>query len=249
MTSERGAALLIVLWGVVLISGLSLAILARTRVDLTQVQGHAAQVMRTETRRGAIALALARIEAGVEVPHGESLRLNDRDVTLTILSEAGRLDLNTVDPDLLSGLLAQAPLDDPDSVAAAVFDAREAAKGRAFHHSSGIMRHGVSYPAYEALRPSLTTATGRRGFDALAAPPDVLASVPGLGEQTALQFIEWRESRIGPAPGLRELRRYSEPPVPVFRIVARIEDGTGQSIVVRRRRDGTLVILLRESVP
>jgi Tfp pilus assembly protein PilX len=108
---DRGIALISVLWVLLLLSGLAgaAAFMARTNAILTHKLGEFAQA--EETADAAIANAISRLsdETSSRHPpidgHSQTWEFQGAQVNVSISSEAGRIDINTADDDLILALL------------------------------------------------------------------------------------------------------------------------------------------------
>lgn len=215
--SNRGAALLLVLWGLVIVSGITLATLARTKADLSLVSARETLVRLNLAGEAGIAIGAARIASG-DTAGTTSTVLGDAKIDVTITPEAGRLDVNFAAPELLRGLFRQQLGADGVRLANELIRKRDAVEGVAFSHPSSLMQHGLSSSEFDVLSPYLTTHTRQRGFDPLSASRPVLLSVPRVDAPAVDAFIVWRADQSGPPPALSFFRPYLQPPVPTYRV-------------------------------
>jgi general secretion pathway protein K len=218
----RGAALVIVLWLLVL---------------LTTLAGSHAYNAHVETRLAGNRLELARArhaaEAGVYrgilelfrpplrgrwVADGSAhaMAVDDTAVTVSLTNAAGLVDLNQAPPELLRVLMGVLT-DDPteqDSLVDAVLDWRDpddlvrahGAERRDYQALARVgprngpfatpieLRYvlGLSALAVERLRPLVTVWSGFAGINPRFAPPELLAAMPGADEERVGSYVEGR---------------------------------------------------------
>jgi len=221
---ERGIALLIVLWGLALITLLALTVSSEGRSNLL-------------VTRNLIAVTKARAAAEAGIHHalyemlafgasssfsasGEVYRyaLGDTEYAVRILDETGRIDLNTLRPELLERMLEQlAPEADATALTAAFMDFRDRdtlpspagieddeyealgythdAKDRNFEHVSELAQVPGFRPAIvEALTPFVTVYSRQRSVRAEAALPETLALVAGEFGESESMFEDGQSS-------------------------------------------------------
>ena len=133
MSRQRGAALLLVMWLVLLLSGLVAAYAMSARIESLQGNGAARGVVAGEAARAGVELAASRLLAqdpkqrwaadgrAYKVPFGRA------EVAVTILDEAAKIDLNAAAPTLLAGLFEELgePRERAARLAAAIADWRD----------------------------------------------------------------------------------------------------------------------------
>jgi len=228
---QRGAALLLVLWLLVLMTALIGSFALSARVESMQGRGLARSVVAAEAARAGLEIAVSRLQdpdpAQRWVADGRtySWTFGAAEVTIRIVDEAGKFDLNATDVALLAALIRQtgASAAAADALAAAIADWRDAdelvrpqgaehthyrAAGLAYGPRNapfesvaevqGVL--GMDAELYARLRPQLTLYSGRVLPDPRFAPPPVLAAL-GMDVSTALSLRE-RDNEIGmPASG------------------------------------------------
>jgi general secretion pathway protein K len=162
------------------------------------------------------------------------LSLADGTATVAVEDEAGKIDLNTAEPELLEGLFRAAGLSDAaaeglrDAVAdwideddlrraAGAEDAEYIAAGspyrpgqRRFAAVAELQQVlGVTAAVYDRVAPALTVFSQQAGIDLRVAPALALAAIPGLGAADIAAIEEARESDGASVPRLAELGRFA----------------------------------------
>ena len=130
---QRGAALLLVMWLILLLSGLVAGYAMSARIESMQGNGLARSVAAREAARAGIDYAVSRLlnadPAQRWVPDGREYRLvfDGAQLDVSIRDETGKIDLNVAAPDLLAGLMrAQGePADSATRIAGAIVDWRD----------------------------------------------------------------------------------------------------------------------------
>ncbi|MDQ3159788.1 MAG: general secretion pathway protein GspK [Pseudomonadota bacterium] len=111
MARQRGAALLLVMWLILLLSGLVAGYAMSARIESMQGNGLARSVVASEAARAGVDYAAWRLlhpdPAQRWVPDGRSYQLefDGAHIEISARDETGKVDLNTAAPDLLTGLL------------------------------------------------------------------------------------------------------------------------------------------------
>jgi general secretion pathway protein K len=134
MTGMRGAALLLVLWLVALLTALVGAYALTARIEALQGRVGSRGAMAQEIARAGMEYALVRVaDRNPEThwqPNGRAYawRFEGHDVQVRIIDETGKVDLNQADVPLLSRLMQALgePPDACDALAAAIVDWRDA---------------------------------------------------------------------------------------------------------------------------
>ena len=134
MTGMRGAALLLVLWLVALLTALVGAYALTARIEALQGRVGSRGAMAQEIARAGMEYALVRVaDRNPEThwqPNGRAYawRFDGHDVQVRIIDETGKVDLNQADMPLLSRLMQALgePPDVSDALAAAIVDWRDA---------------------------------------------------------------------------------------------------------------------------
>ena len=134
MTGMRGAALLLVLWLVALLTALVGAYALTARIEALQGRVGSRVAIAQEIARAGMEYALVRVaDRNPEThwqPNGRAYawRFDGHDVQVRIIDETGKVDLNQADVPLLSRLMQALgePPDASDALAAAIVDWRDA---------------------------------------------------------------------------------------------------------------------------
>jgi general secretion pathway protein K len=167
--------------------------------------------------------------------NGSDLRLRTGDVRLKVADEAGRIDLNAADPQLLAGLyiavgatslssqsFANRVVDwrDIDSdVSVGGAEANEYSSGERGYvppnlpfHSVEELRYllGLSRTDYERLAPYLTVFSGHAKVDPIAASEKVIRAIPGSRQRDFEQILKARSSGQNRADLIASLPTLSE---------------------------------------
>ena len=134
MSDVRGAALLLVLWLVALLTALVGAYALTARIEALQGRVGSRGAIAQEIARAGMEYALVRVaDRNPEThwqPNGRAYawRFDGHDVQVRIIDETGKVDLNQADVPLLSRLMQALgePPDASDALAAAIVDWRDA---------------------------------------------------------------------------------------------------------------------------
>ncbi len=269
---ERGAALLVAVATAALLAAIALEVTraSRTAVLVATNERRAAEAG-AAAEAGLVRLMLALAEGawgresrpapeerpapggppplgagGAPVPDGRAyaLRLGEARLILRARAEAGKIDLNAADPDLLARLAREVGLgaEEAEAVAAAVAAARRR-DGRGgvswrisrhvFDRVDALVRHGVGERALARLAPHLTVETGRALPDPRFATEAVFAALPLDREARALHAAERRALEAWRPEGAARLSLMAE---------AVLADGT-------TARAGALVEIRPEETP
>ena len=241
--TERGIALLAVLWVATLLSLLSMMTIHRSSSDLRLAQNLVDNAEAELAANSAARLAAAGIVSGALPWPPESepqvLTVAGSDVLLRIEDEMARIDLNAAEPGLIAALLVELGASEIEGarLAAAIADYRDpdslrrhggaedddyAAAGRPlgandswFADPAELMRVlGMPTALDHAVAPYLTTLTGRTEPDLTSSAEPVRRAVARYTGAEAL----------GPLPS-------SEPQVPAGRalVLPRVRSGDGPS--------------------
>jgi len=248
---QRGVALLVVLWACTLLAILvgGYAVLARTeglqaRYQFAQTQAHYAA--EAGVMRAIYALQDPQTEQRW-VPDGRSypFAFDGAKVSISIISETGKVDLNAASPDVLQNLFRAAGMSDMDaqSLTRNIVDWRSFSYSppgtvpNATYANAGLdygPRHGpfgsveelqmvlgMNPKVYRAVASQVTLWSGRPTPDPNTAPPLALAAVPGMTPAQA-QAIAASRSRGAPPEGLAAIQGVTHS----IRSEATLADGT-----------------------
>lgn len=215
MTRERGAALLLVLWLIVLLTTLVGAFAMTAKIEHLQGRVLHRGVVAQQAARAGVEYAITRVEDGDPrrqwLPDGRDYpwRFGDAELTIRLVDESGKVDLNEADATLLTTLLgivggepeaaarlAGAIVDwrDPDPLtqpSGGAEDPDYASAGR-IHGAKDAPFEGVAEleqvlgmtPAlYAKVAPHLTVFSGRAQPDPAFASAEVLQAMGQDAEQ------------------------------------------------------------------
>ena len=223
--SQRGAALLIVLWLTTLISGVVVAAGLTARSDLDQTRRWVDLAQARYAAEAAVAVGILTLfdpTPGRDPMVGRSLALDLAGVaaTVSVREECGRIDLNTGWATLISGLFTNAaPRSGGAALAAAVLDWRDPDQrprpggAEDTDYRAAGLPHGARDGPFETLEElwqvlgmtpelfattisDLTIDCLHAGVDPLAASADVLASLPNLNQSAVAAFVAAREDYL-----------------------------------------------------
>ncbi|MCX7512641.1 general secretion pathway protein GspK [Frateuria sp. STR12] len=218
--SQRGVALLLVLWACTLLAIMlgGYALTARTeglqaRFQFAQTQAHYAAEA-----------GLARAVYGLQDPRLKqrwqadgrpyTFHFGDATVRVSAFDEGGKVDLNTASPIVLQGLFHAAGLrnDAAQKLALAVLDWRDfdpnrrvglevyAANGYQPRHAPFMSIEelqqvaGMTSALYRTLAGAITIWSGRESPDPKTAAPLALAAVPGMTPERVAQVMAARKN-------------------------------------------------------
>lgn len=133
-TAQRGAALILVMWLVALLTALIGAYAASARIEYMQGRGLHGAVVAESAARAGLEYALVRVQAQEPgfawMPDGRAYRwaFGAAEVEIRIVDESGKIDLNAADATLLSSLFRVLGVEggQAEAVAGAIVDWRDA---------------------------------------------------------------------------------------------------------------------------
>ncbi len=133
MRVQQGAALLLVMWLVLLLSGLVAGYAMSARIESMQGNGLARSVAAREAARAGVEYATSRMLDGDPtqrwVPDGRDYRFSfdGAQIEVSVRDETGKVDLNNAGPDLLAGLVRGQgePAESATRLAGAIIDWRD----------------------------------------------------------------------------------------------------------------------------
>jgi type II secretory pathway component PulK len=181
---QQGVALAIVVWFIAGMSLLVAGIVAQARVDTQMAQVHVARAKTAAAGDGAIQLMMVdlmtgRREAG-EMPVGR-YRVGDIEATVWMVPEAGLIDLNSAQPEVLSALFSLAggiPGEQARLLAETVVKSRTAGAGSGLRLNAveDLLRlPGASRTLLDSVRDFIVVAESSQGaFNWSLAPEEVL---------------------------------------------------------------------------
>lgn len=217
--SERGLALVVVLWGIAALSLIAAAMLAAS-VSATHIAHNSWAQIEAQTEadsavQGAI-LSLFDPTGGLPIDGRERLSQSGATrIVVTVQDEAGRIDINAAGHDLLRDYFKSAGVDEADTLADRVIDWRSPKGTQSLNGASAddYERAGLPYrprgapfqsldelnlvlgmtpQIFARVAPGLTVYSHRRAFDLRTAPAQVLAVIPGMDRQRAEESVAAR---------------------------------------------------------
>ena len=232
MNRARGAALLLVLWLIVLLSALvgAFALTAKTEALQGRVLYHG--IVAEQAARAGLDYAVTRIEQADPrlqwLPDGRDYRWRfaDAGITVKIVDESGKIDLNQADAVLLGALfeVAGSERERAAQVAGAIIDWRDpdpltqpaggaedpdyASAGRVYGAKDALFESvaeveqvlGMTPALYAQVAPYLTVYSGRAQPDTTFAPGMVLQAMGLDADPLLAQRAAWDPSSGAPPP-------------------------------------------------
>ena len=223
----RGIALVIVLWGLVLLAVIAAAFTTETRTEVTLARNlveNAKAKALADAGVHAAMLGLRRREVEKRWRADGtvySMASGEGEVSIVIIDEAGKIDLNAAPDELIQGLFTAVGLEESaaQALAAAIADFRDAddethiggaedAEYRAAGLPYGPKNEpfeaveelhqvlGMTRELYALAAPGLTVHSRSRGVDVTVAPAIVLQALPGVDPAAVEAFAEQRAGQI-----------------------------------------------------
>lgn len=262
--TSRGVALLLVLWLVALFAAL-VGGFART-AQMERLQGSVLRdgVVAGEAARAGLEYALVRVNEDDRrlrwVPDGRdnAWHFGDATVTVRIVDEMGKVDLNAAQSPLLAALFRQVGVapGDADRIAGAILDWRDpdsliqvsggaedddyAAAGRPYGAKDAPFESiaeveqvlGMTPALYAKVEPFLTVFSGNDTPDASYAAPEVLAAMGLDGNAIVAQRERWNPASGQPPPVLPDGQALSEGGTGTYSIWSRARLRNGRETVL-----------------
>ena len=211
-------------------------------------------------------------------------QLNGSELAVSFISETARIDLNAAPKELLAGLLLSLGAQDenakefadriiawrtrPTTENAGYEDALYRAAGRSYSPRQAPFAHvnelglvlGIPPALVERALPYLTVFSGASGVDALTAPPEVIAALPGMTPLTLKQFLSERamlpNDAAAVAAALGDAKASAtDQKSPAYRLQVRVRFANGREagsevvISVRDREEPYRVLSWRDDLP
>ena len=262
--NSRGVALLLVLWLVALFTAL-VGGFART-AQMERLQGSVLRdsVIAGEAARAGVEYALVRVNAGDQrlrwVPDGRenAWEYADANVSVRIVDEMGKVDLNASAPNLLAALFREVGVDpgEADRIAGAIVDWRDpdpliqpsggaedadyAAAGRPYGAKDAPFESiaeveqvlGMTPAIYAKVAPFLTVFSGNGTPDASYAAPEVLAALGLEAAGVVGRREQWNPASGQPPPVLADGQPLSEGGTGTYSIWSRARLRNGRETVL-----------------
>jgi general secretion pathway protein K len=227
---ERGAALLVVLWMLALLTVLILSLTSATRTELNVAHNQEETAQARAIADAGVTLAiLATLDPSPTTQWPgtgdiHNLRFGSGTIRVAVQDEYGKIDLNVAPPELLAGLFRTLALSETESdrLVAAIMSLRaealaQSATGADTSAAASVLvpqkpflaieelrlLPGMTPTLYERLEPFLTVYSAQYGVNPLTAPPQVLQSLPGATPDLIATFLAARSaggSAAGPLP-------------------------------------------------
>jgi general secretion pathway protein K len=262
--TSRGVALLLVLWLVALFTAL-VGGFART-AQMERLQGSVLRdgVVAGEAARAGVEYALVRVGADDRrlrwVPDGRdnAWHYGDADVTVRIVDEMGKVDLNAAEPPLLAALFRQVGVapGDADRLAGAIVDWRDAdsliqpsggaedddyaAAGRPYGAKDAPFESiaeveqvlGMTPAVYAKVAAFLTVFSGNGTPEPSYAAPEVLAAMGLDAEGIVARRRGWNPASGQPAPVLADGQSLNDGGTGTYSIWSRARLRNGRETVL-----------------
>ena len=220
---ERGFALVSVLCTAAILAIIVASVVAtsRSEIRLTQQDQQLAEL--GTIAGGALNIAILRLldpSISMQPPVDATpfmVHFAEHELRLTVQDEAGKIDLNMVQPDLLLRLLISTRVDPiaAQTVADRILDWREAGIGKRLNGAKAPEYRAAGYAygprdgpfetveelklvmgmtpqLFDALAPALTVYSQTPWVDPSVAPPEVLRALPGLDEGAIAGLLQAR---------------------------------------------------------
>jgi general secretion pathway protein K len=223
---EHGFALVIVLWAALILAVIAASIIATARSEARLENTRYATAQLGAIAEGAINIAILRMLDPAPAVHppadGTAFALGfaDRKIAMRVTDEAGKIDLNFAQGELLRRLIVSVgiPTQDAQGLVDKILDWREAGIGRRLngakaedYQDAGLsygpreapfetveelqLVMGITLPLLERLAPSLTVYSQSAWVDPVFAPRDVLAALTRMGAGPLSDILARRAAR------------------------------------------------------
>jgi len=225
--THAGIALVVVLWMLALLSVIAGSLVYATRTEV-QIAGNLASLAQAEALADAgVARAIMEMQRPKSTdpaqwradglprqwPYREAL------LTIVILDESGKIDINTATPQLLTSLFQSVGAADPEALADALKDWRDtddlrspkgaekedyAAAGKTYGPANAAFESveelrqvlGMTDDLYQRLERSITVHSYQPGVNTAVAPRQVLLALPGATPEQVDAYIEQRRGLL-----------------------------------------------------
>lgn len=222
---QAGVALVIVLWMMTLLTVISASLVFATRTEM-QIAGNLASLARAEAladagvARALIELSRPRTPSPLQWQgdgRQHTWMYGEGELAITILDESGKVDINSAAAPLLVGLFRSAGAVDPEALADAVSDWRDADEFRSLKgaEKEDYLAAGLGYvPAnsafetieelrqvlgmteetYRRLERNITVHSYQGGVNSTIASRGVLMALPGVTADQVDPYVAQRRS-------------------------------------------------------
>ncbi len=224
-TQQQGLALVIVLWIVTLLTVIASSFLYAMRTDVKVVTNGMSRAKAEAAAEAAIHRALFDLYKPATVLDrwladgvAHDWRYGDANVSVSMVDESGKIDINVVSDQLMRGVLLAQGLSDDEAAALvdAMADWRDqdnlkrlrgaeeaeyVAAGRKYKPANAPFQTieelklvlGVTPDLYRRLEPLITTYSRQPGVNSQIASRDVLRSIPGATDALVDAYLQQRE--------------------------------------------------------
>jgi len=221
---SSGIALVAVLWTVSLLAAIAASFATMQRTEIVGARNHIenaeARALADAGLHRAVLTLAAEEEAAARDGRERAWVFDGARVATAVQAEGGKIDLNGAEAGLLAGLFTAAGARDPEALAAAVADFRDAdsdprprgaedadyrsaglawgAKDRPFERRDELLQVlGMTRDVYDAVAPVATVYARSKGIDPATAPAAALAALPGMSAAQAEALAAGRDGGAG----------------------------------------------------
>lgn len=210
-----GYVLVIVLGVLVLVSALSADLLKRTRLN-TSILRNSIEIMEArQLTGGAISLGITELARDTGSPDESGslpyidVQIDGYDLTVEVEDECGKLDLNTVNEEILENLMEELDFDSGDASEIAELivsqystkhrrrlevDQSEEVKEFSRSVDDLLLLDEIDNSVVNRLAPYVTTFCVHEKISVWSAPRQVLTSLPGANKSAIDRFVEDRQN-------------------------------------------------------
>jgi general secretion pathway protein K len=224
---QGGIALITVIWMVAFLTVLAAGVTAVARSDIQLARNVIGLAKARSEAEGGIYYAVTRlvdVSSSKWIGNGSTYRVpgSEMKIEVTVQDEAGRIDINAADADLLRSLFIAggADVDLAQECADAVMDWRDddqlrrasgaewddyVAAGLAYApRNSGFLSISelqmvlpVTTKIFRAIRPAITIYSGNKGVNPALAPSMAMVAISGSGPESVAQYMANRAADPG----------------------------------------------------
>lgn len=231
---DSGIALVVVLWILALMSVIAGSLVYSTRTEAL-IAGNLASVAKAEALADAgVSRAIVELTRAPSPDPGQwkadgvprLWQYRDANIAVTITDESGKIDINTAPAPLLAGLLASAGAPEPEALADAILDWRDAddfrsllgaekaeyvAAGKRYGPANAHFETieelrqvlGMTEELFRQIESGITVHSYQSGVNAAIAPRAALLALPGASAEQVDDYIRQRQTLASqglPAP-------------------------------------------------
>jgi general secretion pathway protein K len=241
---DRGAALLVVILGLALAAAAAGAILLTARAEVSETRLHLEAARARALAAAGVEIAAARLLADEAPPRAFKTKLDGVELAIAVEDEAGKVDVNEAEPELIEAALRAAGLKTSEAarLADAIADWRDADDERRPQGAEAAEYRGKGRPPPRD-RPfrTLDELRGVLGF-----PPEVLPALRRFATaHSQLRGLDPREA----APELLKLIPSERAFMRSHRLAYRVLSTAALPSGVRFRRDAVIWLTPGEAEP